>query len=951
MRQRAHFALVGDLLAYTAGGGVVVCQLDAKAKVTSQTIFVANSITEASASAFTAIPFESQWDQEQKKDEYGFPVNGNPVIHDGSANDSAETAKTRASGFDCLDQSAHLSPAKIKDKVKAVSCLAVSPNKRLLAVGETGYRPRILLYSLAPDAGSLPFAIIHEHRFGVKHLAFSPDLRHLCSLGNISDGFLHVWKVLPNSVTLKAGNKCSSVIHDLIWHDNGSEYGQIISLGLRFVKCWTYEPPDKSCSKTSILKGRPIVLGTFLDLDFKEGVSVNASEILLNDGQLIFVYATDGAGIIPVFEDRFGINGLLVDCERQRAYYFDDKSKMHLLDLRDLQPLSNVDFSNTSLRSPSKLGTNILNLSLSDVPVSHFVVKSCLFDEGKIIYATNQETITTYDIVSETSTSTIGAAARPLCGLKKSADGKTICHSKDGSIFLLTDDYFFTPIYTYGLKETDGYSNELTAVELFKGFLFTGDKYGQLVIHDKSETSWESVFQMKAHTSSINKLLCFEVEKFEILCSISRDRMIQLFICNEGEWSLLQTLPTHNGNLIDLKYSAPYLLVCSADRTISVHELTLTSDGVANLPISVIQKRIIMLKSSPLAMDHFDTELFVSVSDKSIIVYDLKSFEQKRIIKPYNDKTNDMVNAEYFISISKSVIAAACSDRSFRLFNSTSGRQLAAGWGHSESILGLLKKAGSILSLGSDGCLFEWKYDMNAPDLLLASSGSRSKNPTPEASPFNAKVTRKILPAVQTVTQTSPTRQMKYEEQIIPEPESPTPRLTSATLKRLEAKRKIGIISSSPQKTTSGMSLSVSHKLAIASKTPGLKRSPVSKPSTSTFASPRVSSTDSPSPRRPLLASRIISPQRQPRSNSTPSLPPPSNSDSAYSLERSLAHLELIKCNAKNDLFSKADKERLKTEMESIIQLFAIGTRRSEAEILEDYSSRLIALVERKLHE
>lgn len=929
----------------------MVCQLDTDANIKSQRLFVANSLSELPSSSVAATAFEAQWEPEHKKDAYGYAINSTPVIYDGSVTDGTEAVKSRGTGFDGLDQPPNLSPSKLKDKVKAVSCLSISPNRKVLAVGESGYRPRILLYSLAPDAGGLPFAIVHEHSFGVKHVAFSPDLKYFCSLGHISDGFLHVWRFSPTSITLKAGNKCSSVINDLLWHDNGSEYGQIITLGLRFLKCWTYEPLDKSGSKGSILKGRPAVLGNFLPLDFKEAAFVNLDEILITGGNVLFVYAPDGTGIVPVFTDIAGIHGLLVDIDRQKIFYFDDTLEVRLLDLGSLQPLRNADVPDSPTRSPGKLGAKMLNLTLSEETSSTSVVKSCLFGQRKLVYLTNHETIMVYDFDSKTNFPTIGSATKFLCGLKVSADGKKICFSKDGNISILRDDNTFEQLYTHLLPEADGVANEVTAVELYKGYLCVGDKYGQLNIYDKAEDLWQPVFQVKAHASTINQLLCFEVGGFQILSSISRDRMIQLFVCNAGSWSLLQTLPTHNGNLLEIKYSAPDLFVCSADRTISVHELLATTNNSSDLPIEVSQKKILMLKSTPLAMDLSELEIFVSTSDKSIIVYDLLTFDQKRIIKPYNDKTSDTINAEDFVLLSKNLIAVACSDRSLRLYNSTSGRHLAVGWGHSESILSLLKIPGSILSLGSDGCLFEWKYDANVPNLSLVSADVKSKDSTPEASPLYAKVARKILPTSQTVLQNSPTRQNKFNDQAVTEPESPTPRLTSATLKRLEAKRKSGIFGSSPEKSLSGNGLRMTQKLTLASNAPSLtnslSRASGTKPViTNSLSSPKVSGVDSPSPRRSIY-SKSVSPQR--RSNSTPSLPPPSNIDSSNSLERSLAHLELIKSHAKKDLFLVADKECLKKEMEEIIKIFSLKEVRSEEEILEDYSSRLLALLEKKL--
>ena len=39
-----------------------------------------------------------------------------------------------------------------------------------------------------------------------------------------------------NSVSLAASNRCSSMVHKLVWHEN-----LIITLGLRFIKLWKFE--------------------------------------------------------------------------------------------------------------------------------------------------------------------------------------------------------------------------------------------------------------------------------------------------------------------------------------------------------------------------------------------------------------------------------------------------------------------------------------------------------------------------------------------------------------------------------------------------------------------------------------------------------------------------------------------------------------------------------------
>lgn len=63
---------------------------------------------------------------------------------------------------------------------KAIVSTAFSPDGRYLAVGEAGRLPRVLIWDL--EQGKY-ITELKGHKFGVLALAFSPDLKHLVSLG------------------------------------------------------------------------------------------------------------------------------------------------------------------------------------------------------------------------------------------------------------------------------------------------------------------------------------------------------------------------------------------------------------------------------------------------------------------------------------------------------------------------------------------------------------------------------------------------------------------------------------------------------------------------------------------------------------------------------------------------------------------------------------------------
>lgn len=85
---------------------------------------------------------------------------------------------------------------------------------------QTGYNPRVLIYSTAKDSSAdVPLSILSEHTFGVRSLAFSSNSQYLASLGDVNDGFLFVWAVnLKNgSARLHSTNKCTSFVRDTCW--------------------------------------------------------------------------------------------------------------------------------------------------------------------------------------------------------------------------------------------------------------------------------------------------------------------------------------------------------------------------------------------------------------------------------------------------------------------------------------------------------------------------------------------------------------------------------------------------------------------------------------------------------------------------------------------------------------------------------------------------------------
>lgn len=85
---------------------------------------------------------------------------------------------------------------------------------------QTGYNPRVLIFSTAKDAPrDVPLTILTEHSFGVRGLAFSSNSQYLATLGDINDAFLFVWAInlRTGAAKLHSTNKCTSFVRDMCW--------------------------------------------------------------------------------------------------------------------------------------------------------------------------------------------------------------------------------------------------------------------------------------------------------------------------------------------------------------------------------------------------------------------------------------------------------------------------------------------------------------------------------------------------------------------------------------------------------------------------------------------------------------------------------------------------------------------------------------------------------------
>ncbi|KAI5956486.1 hypothetical protein KGF54_000961 [Candida jiufengensis] len=996
-RTKQQLSIQDDLIAYTASGGVVVNKINkSNNEVISQRFFCANNSTKhnndsigiSSANAYLDIIKGNVTgiDDEVKKDSYGFQITNEPLEIYGnsfSSNDFEDNAPNNGA-----------SPSKLKDKVRSINCITISPNKKLLAIGETGYQPRVLIFSLAPNSQDSPIMVIYEHSYGIDKLVFSPDSKNLCSLGVINDGCINIWKLTLSGIVLQASNRCSNIINKILWHEN-----LIITIGLRFIKIWSFE--NNNSNKPIVLKGRNAHLGILMSLNFIHMSILNDDEVLIvtNFNHLLVLKLNfDSPKLVALKSPSEEFYSICVDYMNELVWLGGINDKITSLPIKNLTP---VELNTINLPPPESSSTKlhqklngIFGVSYSELNSSQkLILQLNEFSKDYLIYLSENEEIRFYNKEDSNLDKLLtNSIINSISGVKKSYNKDYLVFSKDGVIKKLTDSCDLENLLQYDIPGNEVITNTLTAVEHFNNKFVLGDRYGSLyivekVINDDQESESNVIFQIKAHTSTINKILYFKQHDHELICTISRDRTIQMFVNKPAGWELLQTIPIHNGNVFEISLHENQLIVCSSDRTISVHTINVEPD------LMLTTFKIITLKSTPVVIGLFENELVVSTIDKQLLIYDL-NFDLKRSMKLTNEKLNESLLVELMVKY-QNLLIVSCSDKSLRAFDYTTGKSIGVSWGHSESLMALfINNNDEIISIGNDGCLFAWSINSN--EKIRPQSIERSLTDE-DFQPLYSKVARKILPTVP-IGSTSPkdtsidkntlggvigsNKESLTNKTPLISPDTPTPKLSTATLKRMEAKKTQStttsparsrsvspVRSSQPQKSTTVTTTSTStirsptrptfplHKSQNALSGITKLNQPLSSPSPARRGptSPK-SSVDlgSSNKARPFIQLNS-SPTRSSFKFNNTSLPNQNNTTSnnnsltpnTIDFDSTMKFMDnLIENSSK---FKDDEKQKLVNKLNELKLKLGVNPT-NETDILENYSNKLISLVEQKLN-
>ncbi|KAK4152761.1 quinon protein alcohol dehydrogenase-like superfamily [Chaetomidium leptoderma] len=638
-----------------------------------------------------------------------------------------------------------------RERIKAATCLGLSRDGRYLAVGETGYAPRVLIFNLQDASSDTPLVSISEHTFGVKAVAWSPDTKYLASLGAANDGSLYLWKVdsRTGAVKLFQQNRCTSSVKGMVWMGNS-----VITLGVRHVKVWRVEdgldinppkpkfPNDGPVPVTpqaqKPLPGRNILLGSMLDATFSCALPVSDEKAIIcsETGCVCLLDDTNKQmKLVKVLEVGFSVT--CITSQGPDVHIGGKEGQLAVISLDSIllvtpEPTVRISEMAAGFVAMGFLAENLVTIDTRrsiDIWSAECMPGNSGDDKTPIPIPGLGDPIVGIQRLS--ASNTLGASFFTWSGA-----GKVTIWNLDGMI----KSSFDIPIEQPEMGPESGPDNNQVVVvrATDDGSLFVaGDRLGVLRIVEVS--TGECLLETKAHSSNCQDITLYEGKSRFLVASCGRDRTVQLFHrSSAGGFEHFQTLEFTAKVVKVLIPSEDKVLTCSFDRTLQIHELV-SKEGEPDV-MAAIPSKVISLKASPSSMTVTPDEkaIFVSLLDRSVGQYD---FANGRLLNSF--KCNDEAGLDSVVleSLTYSqldpgdqplLLGISNTDKSVRLYDAQAGYFMDREWGHTEAINGVIlidsEDAGrKVVSVGEDGTIMIWALDFQDP-----TGGSRSRDPSPE---------------------------------------------------------------------------------------------------------------------------------------------------------------------------------------------------------------------------
>lgn len=658
---------------------------------------------------------------------------------------------------------------------KTITCLAFSWDGKYLATGECGHQPHVRIWDVAEKTQAAEFP---GHKFGVTCVAFSPNLKYVVSVGTQHDMVVNVWDWRSN--TKLASNKVSAKVKAVSFSSGGHYF---VTVGNRHVKFWylEYSRGTKYKPEPVPLMGRSAILGDQRNNYFC-GVACGRGEC---QGS---TFAITRSGLLCEFNSRrlldkwvelrsscancitVGRDCLFVGCADGVVRCFSPSTLHFLATLPRPHPLG-LDLA----LATGVGGAPPVVVGGGSAPPRHPHTVAVCFDEvhRRLTCVYNDHSLFVWDVGDLKrigkchsylfhSACIWGIENYPANGDLLPAGTFLTCSSDDtirvwnldrataGSRNIycpeLLSILYMDPNLTF-ICDADvqgGSSDKVdTTYDGKNGVrclcispngkqLASGDRTGNIRIHQLQRTGAQEVCKIEAHDSEV---LCLEYsgppdEGGRLLASGSRDRFVHLFDV-EQEYAFQQTLDDHSSSITAVRFvrdSPPgtlQMISCGADKSI-VFRKAQQGQG----PPAFSRKHHVVGKSTlyDMEVDSSQEHVLAACQDRQVRVYALASGKNTRCFRGSPAEEGTLIKVA--LDPTGTYLATSCTDKTLALYEYSTGECLASMLGHSELVTGLRfsHDGRHLISVSGDSCIFVWRLP---PEVSQVISSNQAGVPLP----------------------------------------------------------------------------------------------------------------------------------------------------------------------------------------------------------------------------
>ncbi|KAI3443097.1 MFS domain-containing protein [Psidium guajava] len=623
---------------------------------------------------------------------------------------------------------------------RPLSCVVVSHDGRFVAAGESGNQPSVLVWDYAN------MALVSEmkgHFHGVACIAFSPDGKHLVSVG----GYIYLWDWQSGRLAtkVKASSSCSAIAS--VTFSSDAKY--ILTAGNKHLKLWSVALSLRTRfsgdTDMQVLQGKPLNLGLQRGQSFVSVASpIWTNHQPANDGFLI--YALTEAGVLCLIHSGSLRNS--VDLKVKKAFALSASDRLiacgcsnglvQLVSVETLEYAGTISYSMSQkyhiemenyYTKPGQRDSKIAE-ALPDAVACQFST----FEKLVVVYGDRSIYIWDFDDTNKASRCCVIVShsaciwdIKNLC-CENEHDPALACVARgcsggvsfatcsaDGTIRLW--DFLLEPNLPKDAASRNSLVSHLASAGIFvrdtiepgisaHGFrsmtvssdgqyLAAGDCDGNIHIYNLYTSEYTCL--EGAHDAEVLSL-CFSSlgKKSSIskgvkdnnyfLASGGRDRVIHLYDVKRN-FDHLESTGDHSAAVTSVKLisDSGKLLSCSADRSLVFRDIV-AADG--SYKISYGHRQMASNGTVyDMALDRSEEVAVTVGQDKKINTFDIASGKLVRSFKQDRDGGDPI---KVFMDPSCNYLVCSYSDKSLRMYDFNSGEMVIQAAGHGEVVTGII---------------------------------------------------------------------------------------------------------------------------------------------------------------------------------------------------------------------------------------------------------------------